>query len=266
MAEDTDSTIRPKIVSKVSYKGVSAVVLEEVYEPAEDTFLLADCAVAVLSELSAAASADSNAVSNESPNVDFSLCSLEIGAGSGFVSAFIMHHFPNLNAMAVDINPNAVLCSQINGVRIFESDMFQIFDSFSDSVSDLVSASDSVSVSAPFSMDSAVDFQIPSGGFDFLVFNPPYLPTAEDEKIDGMLNYAFDGGVSGRDSIDRFLAEAGGYLTTDGFFLLLISSITGVDEVIDEMEKNGFTAEIVGRTKCSFEELIVLKGVRGKPL
>ena len=249
MAEDSDSAIRPKIVSKVSYKGVSVVVLEEVYEPAEDTFLLADCAVAVLSELSAAINADSNAasdsasnlVSNSASSVDFSLCSLEIGAGSGFVSAFIMHNFPNLNAMAVDINPNAVLCSQINGVRVFESDMFQIFD-------------------------SAADFRTPPDGFDFLVFNPPYLPTAEDEKIDGMLNYAFDGGVSGRDSIDRFLAEAGGYLAPDGVFLLLISSITGVDEVVDEMEKNGFSAEIVGRTKCSFEELIVLKGVRGKPL
>ena len=246
MAEKFDSKNQPAIVSKVSYKGVNAVVLEDVYEPAEDTFLLADCAVTVLSDL---------ADDNTNLGAVSSLYSLEIGAGSGFVSAFMIHHFPNLNAVAVDINPNAVLCSQMNGVCVFESDMFQIFDSVSDSVSDSVPDSNSDSNSDSFS-----DFRIPPNGFDFIVFNPPYLPTAEDEKVDGMLNYAFDGGVSGRDSIDRFLAEVGDYLVSGGFFLLLISSITGLDEVVFEMEKNGFSAEIIGRTKCSFEELIVLKG------
>jgi len=224
----------PNIVSKISYKGVDAVVLEDVYEPAEDTFLLAECAVSEFEKTVA----DSRISSSFS-----SAFSLEIGAGSGFVSAFLQSAFPNLNAFAVDINPNAVLCSGMNGVRVFESDMFQIFEA---------------STSASF--DSNV---LKPQRFDLILFNPPYLPTADDEKIDSMLNYAFDGGISGRDSIDRFLAEVGAYLSENGFFLLLISSITGLEEVKDEMMKNGFSAEIIGKKKCSFEELMVLKG---KPL
>jgi len=225
------------VVSKISYKGVDVVVLEDVYEPAEDTFLLAECAVSEF-EKTAADSRISSSFSSAS-----SAFSLEIGAGSGFASAFLQSAFPNLNAAAVDINPNAVLCSEMNGVRVFESDMFQIFK-----------ASESVS------FDSNV---LKPQRFDLILFNPPYLPTADDEKIDSMLNYAFDGGISGRDSIDRFLAEVGAYLSENGFFLLLISSITGLEEVKDEMMKNGFSAEIIGKKKCSFEELMVLKG---KPL
>jgi len=225
----------PNVVSKISYKGVDVVVLEDVYEPAEDTFLLAECAVSEFEKTAA----DSHISSSFS-----SAFSLEIGAGSGFVSAFLQSAFPSLNAVAVDINPNAVLCSEMNGIRVFESDMFQIFEA-----------------SASASFDSNV--LKPQNGFDLILFNPPYLPTADDEKIDSMLNYAFDGGISGRDSIDRFLAEVGNYLSENGFFLLLISSITGLEEVKNEMMKNGFSAEIIGRKKCSFEELMVLKG---KPL
>jgi hypothetical protein len=43
---------------------------------------------------------------------------------------------------------------------------------------------------------------------------------------------------------------------------MLISSLTGVEEVSAEFEKNGFFAERVGETKIDFESLIVLKGKR----
>ncbi len=32
-----------------------------------------------------------------------------------------------------------------------------------------------------------------NGQFDVVAFNPPYLPTAEDERVPGPLNLAFDG-------------------------------------------------------------------------
>lgn len=44
---------------------------------------------------------------------------------------------------------------------------------------------------------------------DLLVFNPPYLPTAPEERVRGELNYAFDGGESGDVVIERFLTELG---------------------------------------------------------
>lgn len=238
MTDKTAGGHSPVIISKVEYKGTKAVVLEDVYEPAEDTFLLADCAVSEFSKYEKSAGLN-----------DDGFFVFEVGCGSGFVSAFLQNHFSNLHLTAVDINPNAVKCAKMNGVRAFESDMFEIFEK----------------PRHLRSIDTPVEDVSPAKpplGFDLILFNPPYLPTSDDEKVSGMLNYAFDGGVTGRDSIDRFLNEAGTYLKKDGFFLLLISSITGLEEVSEEMKKNGFSAETVGTAKVSFEELIVLKGKR----
>ncbi|WNY28797.1 Release factor glutamine methyltransferase [Methanimicrococcus stummii] len=247
MTDETVDNKTPVIVTKVEYKGTKVSVLEDVYEPAEDTFLLADCAV---SELSAQFGGNENGSnSNGSKNNFDDFFALEIGCGSGFVSAFVQNHFPNLQLMAVDINPNAVACAKMNGVRAFESDMFEIFEK-----PRLLRSIDTPVEDAPPAK--------PAPGFDLILFNPPYLPTSDDEKVGGMLNYAFDGGADGRDSINLFLSQVGAYLKSDGFFLLLISSITGLDEVIAEMEKYGFSASTVGTKKCSFEELIVLKGKR----
>ena len=41
--------------------------------------------------------------------------------------------------------------------------------------------------------------------FDLIIFNPPYLPTPEEERLKSWLNRAFDGGPTGRDEIARFL-------------------------------------------------------------
>ncbi|MDL2261786.1 methyltransferase [Methanimicrococcus sp. OttesenSCG-928-J09] len=246
MTEETALNCQLAVVSKIKYKGTEIVVLEDVYEPAEDTFLLADCAVSEVSKLLPTSEdiSSQNNKENEKDSGDFSV--FEVGSGSGFVSAFLQDNFPSIRLTAVDINPNAVSCAQMNGVQAFEADMFDLFN-------ELISESKS---------KSELESENQSLTFDLILFNPPYLPTAEDEKVDGPLNYAFDGGISGRDSIDRFLEEVGDYLKETGFFLLLISSITGLDETIEEMEINGFSAEVIGKTKCSFEELIVLKGKR----
>lgn len=238
MNTQTTDGRQPVIVSKVEYKGTKVSVLEDVYEPAEDTFLMADCAVSAFS-----AYRESDQFNDDGYFV------LEVGCGSGFVSAFLQNHFSDLHLLAVDINPAAVMCAQMNGVRSFESDMFGIFEK----------------PRRLRSIDTPIEDVTPAKpplGFDLILFNPPYLPTSEEEKVSGMLNYAFDGGVSGRDSIDRFLNEAGAYLKDGGFFLLLISSLTGLDEVSEEMKKKGFSVEVIGTTKVSFEELMVLKGKR----
>ncbi|MDV0446004.1 Release factor glutamine methyltransferase [Methanimicrococcus sp. At1] len=246
MADETVDENDPVVVTKIEYKGTKVSVLEDVYEPAEDTFLMADCAVKEFSDYE---KNSGNARHAEQFELDDPFSALEVGCGSGFVSAFLLNHFSDLDLIAVDINPNAVKCAQMNGVRAFESDMFDIFEK-SRHLRSIDTPIEDVSPSKP------------PLGFDLILFNPPYLPTSEDEKVSGMLNYAFDGGVTGRDSIDRFLKEVGDYLKSDGFFLLLISSITGLDETVTEMKKNGFSAEVVGTKKCSFEELIVLKGKR----
>lgn len=181
-----------------------------VYEPAEDSFLLADAAL---------------------EEAEPGMCILEIGAGSGFVSAVLKANIKGIRVFATEINPHAARCAKANGVEVIRTDLFK---------------------------------GLKKGGkrafFDLILFNPPYLPTSEDEKVPGWLNYAFDGGISGRETLDRFLDEVRDYLKPGGKILVLISSITGFEAVKEKMMRSGFEVDVVLRKKVSFEELIVVKG------
>ena len=73
-----------------------------------------------------------------------------------------------------------------------------------------------------------------------------------------------DGGISGCDTVFRFLRDAPAYLTENGRILLLISSLTGEEKVIRFAEECGFSAEVLMREhEDDGEELIVLK-IMGK--
>jgi release factor glutamine methyltransferase len=91
-----------------------------------------------------------------------------------------------------------------------------------------------------------------------VLFNPPYLPTSEDEKVPGWLNYAVDGGVDGRKDVEPFMQQVSNYLKPHGFILMLISSLTGIDEVIEKMRKYSFNAQVIASEKCSFEKLVII--------
>lgn len=181
-----------------------------VYEPAEDSFLLADAAL-----------------EEAEPGMRI----LEIGAGSGFVSAVLRTNIKGIRVFATEINPHAAQCAKANGIEVIRSDLFRGLK--------------------PGSRGAF---------FDLILFNPPYLPTSEEEKVPGWLNYAFDGGISGRETLDRFLDEVRDYLKPGGKILVLISSITGLEAVKGKMMKLGFEVGIAIRKKVSFEELMVVRG------
>ncbi len=181
-----------------------------VYEPAEDSFLLAD---AVLKEAK--------------PGMSI----LEVGTGSGFVSAVLLANLKDISLLATEINPHAALCAKKNGVEVIRTDLFR-----------------------------GIRPKDPKALFDLILFNPPYLPTSKEEKVPGWLNYAFDGGISGRETLDRFLDEVRDYLRPGGKILMLISSITGLEAVREKMEDMGFEVGIIERKKISFEELMVVRG------
>lgn len=64
----------------------------------------------------------------------------------------------------------------------------------------------------------------PLGLFNWIVFNPPYLPSegAVDEP-------SWAGGPRGGEVIERFLREASSYLRDEGGILLVYSTLTGLD-------------------------------------
>jgi len=148
---------------------------------------------------------------------------LEVGCGSGLISQELADKVETL--IALDINPHAVRATRERGVETVRSDLFQGI----------------------------------RGRFDLILFNPPYLPTIRAERSDQWINYALDGGESGRETIGRFLQDLAEHLRPGGRALLLISSLTG-PEVVEEMARGaGLIAEHMASKGCFFEKLMVLR-------
>ncbi|HJJ29188.1 MAG TPA: methyltransferase, partial [Methanocorpusculum sp.] len=157
--------------------------------------------------------------------VRFSDAVCEIGCGSGAVSAGIMHKCARL--AAVDINPHAVVCAREKGVDARLGDMF-----------------------SPFAASDV---------FDLILFNAPYLPTAPEERVDDWLEYALDGGADGREPLRRFLPQAVLHLAPKGRILLLISSLTSVEEVVSLANAYGLEAVVFAEeVQEDGERLVVL--------
>lgn len=101
-------------------------------------------------------------------------------------------------------------------------------------------------------------FEEVEGKFDLIIFNPPYLPKDYDFK-DDKISKAISGGDSGSELIIRFLDEVKSYLTEEGIILLELSSRTGKEKVLEELENQRLNYELLGIKKLFFEELYILK-------
>ncbi|MGZ7069748.1 MAG: HemK2/MTQ2 family protein methyltransferase [Methanobacterium sp.] len=181
----------------------------EVYEPAEDSYLLAD-------------------------NLDIKRTDevLEIGTGTGFIAISASKKAGKV--IATDINDYAIKCAIKNvvtnkayNIELKKGSMFE---------------------------------PVQGEKFDLILFNAPYLPTSEDEKIDEELNTAFDGGPEGRDIIDEFIGEVKHHLNKEGRIQLVQSSLADNEKTISKLEELGFDAEITARQKFFFEEIVVISG------
>ncbi|QRV14593.1 methyltransferase [Haloterrigena salifodinae] len=179
----------------------------DVYQPAEDSHLLADAACENLAD------ADEGSVV------------LEVGTGSGYVAGRIDDETP-AREIAADLNPHAVRQAREAGLEAVRADLV-----------------------APFA----------DGALDAVVFNPPYLPTDPDNEWDDWMERALSGGEDGRAVIDPFLADVGRVLAPDGSVYLLVSSLTGVDEVVEAAGEHGFSAAAVADESFPFETLTVLE-------
>jgi len=150
---------------------------------------------------------------------------LEIGTGSGAIAAELVRQ---CDVVATDINPHATFCARMKGVNVVRSNLC-----------------------------SGI-----RGKFDLVIFNPPYLPTLKDERIDDWLEYALDGGETGREVIEQFAAVISDVLERSGRILLLVSSLTGITEVTHLFEQHGYRTEIIQKETVEGEELCVLRIVR----
>lgn len=114
---------------------------------------------------------------------------LDMGTGSGIQAIAARENTKYV--VAVDIDLEAVAYTRNNGLLTVQSDLFTHVN----------------------------------GKFDWIIFNPPYLPEDTAEPYES--KRATTGGEKGSEILKRFLREAKKYLVTDGKILLVISSLTG---------------------------------------
>lgn len=92
--------------------------------------------------------------------------------------------------------------------------------------------------------------------FDVIVFNPPYVISEERKYAD------LDGGVKGREVLDRFLNGFAVHLKKEGKCFFLQSSLNGEKKTVEILEKLGFEARVVARKRLFFEELLVFRALK----
>lgn len=159
---------------------------------------------------------------------------LEIGTGSGLVSMYASLLTDNITA--TDINFNALELAEknfklnnINTIKLEFGDLFE---------------------------------PIKNEKFDVILFNTPYLPTDSEDIINDDLNYAFDGGLDGRNVIERFLNEAPNHLNDKGIIQMIQSSLSDTEKTLDMLDNLGFIAEVAKSERFFFEEIVLINAYK----
>ena len=165
---------------------------------------------------------------------------LDVGCGCGIAGLMNAKQNPKNYVLGVDKNPYAVECSRYNAIRNGIGNMSFI-------LSDLFE-------------------NVPKERFDGILFNPPYLPTEEDERLNDELNYAFDGGPDGRALTERFLDDFERYLADSGIVLIIQSSLSGIEKTVSDLEKRGFIVSLKEEQKFFFEKISLIEGQNRKIL
>ncbi len=97
------------------------------------------------------------------------------------------------------------------------------------------------------------------GSVDVLIFNPPYVPTP-DEEVGGVgIEAAWAGGLKGRRVLDQVLPSVGQLLSPNGVFYLIAVTENDPVDIAHVMEEQGFVGMIVAKRRAFNEALIVLK-------
>lgn len=155
---------------------------------------------------------------------------LDMGCGSGILGVFAAERASRI--LSVDISPQAIACARKN----FELNLITCANEFQ--LSDLFS-------------------EVPEK-FDLILFNPPYLPIPADEKREDPIEQAWDGGVTGRQIIDRFFESVSYHLKVNGRILFLQSSLARPEQTFEMVECLKFRWTILEKRKFFFEELIAI--------
>lgn len=204
----------------------------EVYEPAEDTFLLAD-----------ALSADISAWRGPPPR----LC-VEIGSGSGYVSAAFARAVcarwgaPQCVCFATDISARAAAATAATAALNGRC--------------------------AALTEPLLCDFASPlasrlRGCVDVLLFNPPYVPTTGAEYAAAVaargVAAAWAGGAKGTETLSRLLPQVPALLAPNGRFYVVAVAENGPSEIAARLLELGLAPKLLQTTHAGEEHLFVIR-------
>lgn len=196
----------------------------EVYEPCDDSFALVDALLADRGQLE---------------ELQPSLC-LEVGCGSGYVITSLALILGNCHNCQVQLLATDVSEAAVNTTRHTLA---------AHKVNAEVVVADLV---------SGLEKRL-GGVVDVLVFNPPYVPTPENEVgVEGIAS-AWAGGDRGRTVIDRMLSIIDLLLSSKGIFYLVTVTENNPGEICQVMRRKGFASRIVVQRYTEEESLHVLK-------
>jgi release factor glutamine methyltransferase len=91
--------------------------------------------------------------------------------------------------------------------------------------------------------------------FDIILFNPPYLPTSEKEKVDRWFDMATDGGKDGLVVTKRFLKDVQKYLSSNGRAYFVFSSLSDRSKLEEYLKKETLRYEVVLSSRFRDESL-----------
>lgn len=152
---------------------------ENVYEPAEDTFLLLDALEADLDYIRSGTD----------------IC-LECGSGSGTIITALAKALSPDKTSGNESLPRLMLATDINLEACRTTNKCATYHG----------QRENIQVIRTNLAESLVDRL--GGSVDLLIFNPPYVPTEKDERFDSkQLEQSWAGGACGRKLIDIFLKK-----------------------------------------------------------
>jgi len=101
-----------------------------------------------------------------------------------------------------------------------------------------------------------------SHSVDALVFNPPYVPTSDEEVGGGGIEASWAGGLRGRRVLDRLLPHVARVLAPAGRFYVVCVAENDPASIVSYLRERGLTGETVLRRRARNEALSVLRFVR----
>lgn len=207
--------------------------LDAVYEPAEDTFAFLD-----------ALEQDADAIRKARPRLV-----VEIGSGSGCVSAFLA----TILSEGGRVGSTAYVCSDINPLAL--SATVETGKRNGGNTFDVVQTN----------LLQAISERC-AGQIDLLLFNPPYVPTTEDEESlaqeHGAIEGSWAGGMLGTTLVDRLMPSLPGLVAPGGRFYLVAIRQNDPERLVRDLQGYGFTSDICLSRRAGREFLYIIRAIK----